>query len=114
MTDLVGQIHDTALGAMRVAKALVEFSRAAGQRLFQAREIVGQEHLDRWVHTGLSIAPAEAMALIGYAKDPVVDQPDVSPTNSMTLTEALLLVAGLNERLGTNSVLYSFAKGLPT
>ena len=99
VTALVAPVHQAALGAGRVARALVEFAREAGQRLAEARELVGVGNFDCWVHTTLAISPPEATAFIDFATDAAVANADVSPCKAMTLTQVLDLVARLGDCL---------------
>lgn len=99
LTAVVGDISDATLGACRCAKALVEFSRVAGQRLADARAALGDQAFDRWVERTLAITPAEAVALIRFAQDPAIVMADVSPIKAMTLTDAMQLVVRLDDHL---------------
>jgi hypothetical protein len=95
VADIVAETHDAVLGATRCAKALVEFARTAGQRLVEARTAIGSKAFDRWVDRTLAITPGEAKALLDFAQDPGVGMAEVSPSQAMTLTEAMQLVAQL-------------------
>lgn len=99
LANRVEQIHQASLGALRVAKALVDFARTAGQQLHQAQTMLDVGDFDEQVATTLSITPDKAAALIHVAQDPAVAAADVTPAREMTLTEVLGLVARLFDSL---------------
>jgi hypothetical protein len=92
---LIGEIHEPALGCLRVGKAYIEFGRAAGQKLIEARDQIGTGGFDAWVQGTLAISPLEAEALINFAEAAEINTVDVSPARAMTLTQLMPLVARL-------------------
>ena len=87
---LIDEIQENRMGAMRTAKALAEFAWATGAKLREARELVGGDTFIGWLSSALGISRREAAALVHFSRRPKFD---ASPVRTMTLGEALELVA---------------------
>lgn len=92
LAALVGEIHEGRLGSMRTAKALAEFAWATGEKLREARKLIGADAFIAWLPQTLGITRREAAAMFNFSRRPKFD---ASPARDMTLGEALELVAML-------------------
>ena len=88
-------IHTNSLSCLRTIKASIEFGRAAGQALAEARDIVGKGNFDNWVEKSLAISPREAHALLAFSREPEIRGADVSPAKAVTLKTSLGLLSRL-------------------
>jgi hypothetical protein len=98
INERIGEIHKVALGAIRCAKATVEFARTAGQRLVEARAALGNQGFEHWVDRTLAITPADARGLIDFVADPEVATAAISPTDAVTLAQVVELVRRLDKQ----------------
>ena len=108
--ELIARIHDKSLSCLRTIKASIEFGRAAGQALAEARDIVGKGNFDNWVEKSLAISPAEAHALLAFSRESEVRRADVSPANAMTLKTSLGLLSRLCDQFGEQAGKVSASK----
>ena len=95
LSAVVAEINTARMGAMRTGKALVEFGRAAGRGLSQARALVHEGEFDAWVLQTLGMTLREAEGFIGFAENAEVSRADVSSATAMTVVRVMELVSVL-------------------
>ena len=89
LAELAAEINENRMGTLRVAKALVQFARAAGLGLLEARKLIGEEGFAPWLKQALGLTPPVAEALIHYSQQPEVRTADVSPMKDVPLVGSL-------------------------
>ncbi len=95
--ELIGAIHENRLGALRCAKAMISFGRAAGDKLAQVQAQFGEEAFENWTRPTLGLPANEALGWMRFANEPQAGGVDVSPTVAVE-PEVVLRLIGLLHR----------------
>jgi hypothetical protein len=92
LKQLQGELFANRLGALRCAKAVVEFARAVGKILQQTLIAMEPDAWERWITTQLGMSVAEALAYMLFTDAPGIAEVDVSAARAISPGEAFRLV----------------------